>query len=1343
MHDAASKSHWSAQNINVRQLIRITVAHSFLSQIPLVISPYVNVPQPVTLPANYAALPRALPPSSAAMYGEVKAIISSVEEQQKAVARQQEEANAAVARWEAKMKDSELMAARQIGPGYLDTGVHMLEPTNKHLEVLAESLKTQAQISQAEPAPPAYSVPHTLSAIPRDSSTPIQPQATSSYAIPSAHMPQIPPQQIGTTAAPYSRPVSTVPSQFGYASVQNPYEFQRLPHQIDLPASSSHAASVYSDSSSYYGRPDLAQPDPMTLSQQAPPPLNRQVSAAHSVHGGPSSPLGPPLPPKPPYQLIHRPLNLATIRRPTMSEFPWAAAAAFAARSISGMGFGGPPPNQFTPQGPLKSFQSSSDSSRDVSSLYESSSNRKSSLPRLDSYRGHDYSIGSLDAKLNEYLGRTSATPDSTSQNVSDSLYSRPKLGALPENLEDPVLKYLKPRDTELEKLIDLDDENPVPITFAQESQSKSLIDTEVPEIQSYDEMPDYMRPTDHVVSYDAASSDSALAAKFKLGANYLDGDVSDLHDLKSSPAPPMTTTSFPPPLVANYDDDDDNDNDYDDDDFSALMAPQSSAALMKASSSVATPVQEEKDSLDAATQDTPKSEKPLPELNAGDEDYLSDNGPVTDPLSASAHPLETAESDDEDDEEAINEMLKKLQQEIDEEEKAASRAKREARRKAVQSQSQPVSEIIEGEDTVKDIAKETTEDIEEPSETTPELAKHENTLEKVTEAASQSLEEQIEEQPSQHVLESNSDEPILDTKADESSTVALPQTSFEPVIDSVPPSVHETLTEESVSPDTDSSLEEAHGIYQIAESSSVPDIDTAESKAGEPGLETTSYYSEAPPSEDYGVREIASEPLVTEEGSKTEIVPENMSEVHAIETLGKYDDVGRAKNYDTIELNEFSQQSQRMPLEEPESKAETAITEMDLVHHNELPQVPKGMEEVESHSVEEDLEPKSEMMDILEPASANEHMTAELEAAPSKSALVPSPENAEQPAEHIQEGSRQDFMAYESEQIANEWGTVGAYDTPYTSSSSGGEHVTDHFGVPAEIPVPDTAVSSLIPIEQAENIESKDVEPLDTLSIPEPNSSPREVTGSIDSLMPEPVKSSNDEDHGTDALEVERETLDNIHATSSQEVPPAVTEQHIPALNEAETEHIQNNDVPGSTNVGHEVTESDGVSEDENLRAVIDSADEEERTIPTEKVAVNTAQSDDLPAAILAESNEQDKHQSGNIEVTPQSKEYSESVVERDLTNSMGKEADSNSSSAEHSASRLIGAFESEEVGSDNSEHETVVPEEVRSESPEDPTYNPVTEEGYVDVEAPADSQEAANDGAASPSSAFEEIQS
>ena len=123
-------------------------AHPILSQIPLVVSPYIRLPRAPTLPYTYRPLPSTLPPSSTGSGGGTQddpskpryvvaqsgqaahpsELIASYQALTDHLEKQQSKADAAVEKWRREIAARELADNRRRAPGWLDSQQRMLEP---------------------------------------------------------------------------------------------------------------------------------------------------------------------------------------------------------------------------------------------------------------------------------------------------------------------------------------------------------------------------------------------------------------------------------------------------------------------------------------------------------------------------------------------------------------------------------------------------------------------------------------------------------------------------------------------------------------------------------------------------------------------------------------------------------------------------------------------------------------------------------------------------------------------------------------------------------------------------------------------------------------------------------------------------------------------------------------------------------------------------------------------------------------------------------------------------------------------------------------------------------------
>ncbi|KAA8912433.1 hypothetical protein FN846DRAFT_933083 [Sphaerosporella brunnea] len=115
-----------------------------LQQIPLTVSPHIHLPTAVTLPYSYQSLPLGLPPPSTAPDGggyitspsgnlsqTPEEVIRTCHSLLQHLQTQRIAAEQALRDWEKSIDDRELMEKRRMAPGYLDTGIQILEPIRK------------------------------------------------------------------------------------------------------------------------------------------------------------------------------------------------------------------------------------------------------------------------------------------------------------------------------------------------------------------------------------------------------------------------------------------------------------------------------------------------------------------------------------------------------------------------------------------------------------------------------------------------------------------------------------------------------------------------------------------------------------------------------------------------------------------------------------------------------------------------------------------------------------------------------------------------------------------------------------------------------------------------------------------------------------------------------------------------------------------------------------------------------------------------------------------------------------------------------------------------------------
>ncbi|KAF3908851.1 hypothetical protein AA313_de0200308 [Arthrobotrys entomopaga] len=112
-------------------------AHRLLAQIPLTVSPFAGLPTSITLPFDYVSLPASLPPSSSSQIVSPSGQSSISPEQliidcnnlSAHLTKEAQTAKEDIEKWVKSIEERELMEKRRVAPGWLDTGVMMLEPT--------------------------------------------------------------------------------------------------------------------------------------------------------------------------------------------------------------------------------------------------------------------------------------------------------------------------------------------------------------------------------------------------------------------------------------------------------------------------------------------------------------------------------------------------------------------------------------------------------------------------------------------------------------------------------------------------------------------------------------------------------------------------------------------------------------------------------------------------------------------------------------------------------------------------------------------------------------------------------------------------------------------------------------------------------------------------------------------------------------------------------------------------------------------------------------------------------------------------------------------------------------
>lgn len=126
----------------------MTGPHLLLAQVPLTVSPFINLPTSVTLPYTYKSVASTLPPSvtadpsnpelkaryvvsssgeHAAHPDEIMAACQSLEQHLK---KTRGDAENAIKSWEESIKERDLAEKRRVAPGWLDREEKLLQPSH-------------------------------------------------------------------------------------------------------------------------------------------------------------------------------------------------------------------------------------------------------------------------------------------------------------------------------------------------------------------------------------------------------------------------------------------------------------------------------------------------------------------------------------------------------------------------------------------------------------------------------------------------------------------------------------------------------------------------------------------------------------------------------------------------------------------------------------------------------------------------------------------------------------------------------------------------------------------------------------------------------------------------------------------------------------------------------------------------------------------------------------------------------------------------------------------------------------------------------------------------------------
>ncbi|KAK4175160.1 hypothetical protein QBC36DRAFT_312275 [Triangularia setosa] len=145
-------------------------SHPLLQQVPLTVSPFVNLPTATTLPYTYKPMPSALPPSASGITSDSSGeanqpkyvvspsghaahpndIIASCRALCDHIAKLTSDAEAEIRAIDERIKAAELAEKRRLAPGWLDSDVRVLQPERKSVALDGPGLDSLGQLSLGE-----------------------------------------------------------------------------------------------------------------------------------------------------------------------------------------------------------------------------------------------------------------------------------------------------------------------------------------------------------------------------------------------------------------------------------------------------------------------------------------------------------------------------------------------------------------------------------------------------------------------------------------------------------------------------------------------------------------------------------------------------------------------------------------------------------------------------------------------------------------------------------------------------------------------------------------------------------------------------------------------------------------------------------------------------------------------------------------------------------------------------------------------------------------------------------------------------------------------------------------
>ncbi|GKZ77018.1 hypothetical protein AnigIFM56816_009127 [Aspergillus niger] len=157
--------------------------HPLLAQVPLTVSPFINLPTSVTLPYTYKSVPSTIPPSvtvdssnpdvkpryvvsaSGEHAASPEEILASCNALEQHLNKTRAEAEKAIRGWEDSINQRDLAEKRRVAPGWLDRDEKLLQPSNAASGPRAQGQPQPSLLDSSFSDPSAATLP---SMVPRD-----------------------------------------------------------------------------------------------------------------------------------------------------------------------------------------------------------------------------------------------------------------------------------------------------------------------------------------------------------------------------------------------------------------------------------------------------------------------------------------------------------------------------------------------------------------------------------------------------------------------------------------------------------------------------------------------------------------------------------------------------------------------------------------------------------------------------------------------------------------------------------------------------------------------------------------------------------------------------------------------------------------------------------------------------------------------------------------------------------------------------------------------------------------------------------------------------------------------